>query len=148
MTFHLLCELTLMRLLTSIFILVSIRPYCNSLLPTDQRALILRSQLHKRIFQEKSYTGQETYKRDVKHNIKRDEHVDTAVQNFEYGDTEVYLKGSETANHFNFQVTTVKKTITQREVHETIETLSGEKKFSTQESTTPKVRTIALTIYP
>ena len=38
-----------------------------------------------------------------------------------------------------FQVTTVKKTITQREVHETIETLSGEKKFSTQESTTPKV---------
>jgi len=73
---------------------------------------------------EKSYTGQETYKRDVKHNIKRDEHVDTAVQNFEYGDTEV---------------TTVKKTITQREVHETIETLSGEKKFSTQESTTPKI---------
>ena len=40
-----------------------------------------------------------------------------------------------------FKVTTVKKTITQREVHETIETLSGEKKFSTQESTTPKVRT-------
>ena len=38
-----------------------------------------------------------------------------------------------------FKVTTVKKTITQREVHETIETLSGEKKFSTQESTTPKV---------
>ena len=34
----------------------------------------------------------------------------------------------------------MKKTITQREVHETIETLSGEKKFSTQESTTPKVR--------
>ena len=42
-----------------------------------------------------------------------------------------------------FQVTTVKKTITQREVHETIETLSGEKKFSTQESTTPKVSILA-----
>ena len=58
--------------------------------------LWLRSQFEK-YFQEKSYTGQETYKRDVKHNIKRDEHVDTAVQNFEYGDTEVRLKGSESA---------------------------------------------------
>ena len=53
------------------------------------------------------------------------------------------IKESGSAPNHNFQVTTVKKTITQREVHETIETLSGEKKFSTQESTTPKVSILA-----
>ena len=73
-------------------ILVSIRPYCNR--PESPDFKMAASNY----FKEKSYTGQETYKRDVKHNIKRDEHVDTAVQNFEYGDTEVRFKSSGSAN--------------------------------------------------
>ena len=94
MTIHPPCGFALRPFLTMIFLFVPNRLFCNMPRSPDfqgDRSFI------KDYFQEKSYTGQETYKRDVKHNIKRDEHVDTAVQNFEYGDTEVRFKNSGSA---------------------------------------------------
>ena len=65
--------------------------------------------------------------RDVKHNIHRNEHVDTDVMHHQEGDTEV---------------TTVTKKYTHRTVKETTETYSGHLQATSSSNlvTTPKVK--------
>ena len=82
--------------------------------------------------------GYEEKTHDLKHKIHRDEHVDTSVNKYDDGDTEVCNEAIE-LNQWHFQVTEIKKRFTQRVVQETTETLGTKSMSGTYSESTPKV---------
>ena len=102
---------------------------------------------------------------NVQHNIHRDEHVDTDVQQHQDGDTEVkfrlkifpqsakinikysicFSKNAQGRSYKIFKVTTVTKTIKRTKVHEIRETYSdyqaqqSSQQQSSQQQSTPRV---------